>query len=77
MEIGGITLKIGDRVYAHGEWPATVIAIIDEGLFRQDVPAKDWGYLGSGVLLLDDEIGIVHIPDPNTVLSFIDRESDI
>jgi hypothetical protein len=55
-------LHIGDRV-AEGGLTGTVVAIIDRGEFSPEYPAADWAYLGTGVLVLTREGGLVHYPD--------------
>jgi len=63
---GGIvktTLRIGDHVSDYGLL-GTVVANIETGEFSADYTAAGWAYLKVGVLVMTDEAGLVHYPDP-------------
>ncbi|HLX15460.1 MAG TPA: hypothetical protein VKS24_09665 [Bradyrhizobium sp.] len=57
------TLRIGDHVSDHGLL-GTVVANIEAGEFSADYTAAGWAYLKVGVLVMTDEAGLVHYPDP-------------
>jgi hypothetical protein len=63
VEIMKATLRIGDRV-ADGTLSGTVVANIEAGEFSADYAAVGWAYLRKGVLVMTDEAGLVHYPDP-------------
>jgi predicted deacylase len=57
------TLRIGDHV-ADGTLLGTVVAVIETGEFSADYTAASWAYLKVGVLVMTDEAGLIHYPDP-------------
>jgi len=52
---------VGSRIILH-DVSGTLVADLDRWLFSEHYPAKDWAYLGEGYLVLDDTIGLVHLP---------------
>ncbi len=57
------TLRIGDQV-SDGGLLGTVVANIETGEFSAEYTAAGWAYLKVGVLVMTDEAGLVHYPDP-------------
>jgi len=57
------TLRIGDQV-SDGGLLGTVVANIETGEFSAEYSAAGWACLNVGVLVLTDEAGLVHYPDP-------------
>ena len=55
-------MQIGDRIKVDG-YAGTVVALLDKGAFAQDDPESVWGYLKTGILVVDDDAGVVHYPD--------------
>ncbi len=59
-------MEIGDKILADG-LSGLVVAVPQEGKFSDEFPAEHWAYLEVGVLVLTDEIGLVHFPDPTAI----------
>ncbi len=57
------TLRIGDRV-ADGTLLGTVVANIEAGEFSADYTVAGWAYLKVGVLVMTEQAGLIHYPDP-------------
>lgn len=55
-------MQIGDRIKVDG-CASTVVALLDERAFAPDYPALEWDYLETGILVVDDEAGLIHYPD--------------
>lgn len=53
--------KIGHRVVLR-DVEGPLVADIRNGDFAPGYPQEDWSYLGDGYLVLDDEVGLVHVP---------------
>lgn len=54
-------MKVGDRMLVEG-YPVTIVAIFAENSFAAGYPAEEWTNLATGVLVVDDEAGIIHYP---------------
>lgn len=53
--------SLGDRVSLH-DITGIVVADLERRAFASGYSRHDWEYLANGYLLLDDEIGLVHVP---------------
>ncbi len=51
-----------------------IVAIISEGKFSPNFPARDWAYLKVGILVKTAQAGLIHFPD--TELIQIERISN-
>lgn len=70
----GKKVKFGDRLEL---WPGSrgkVVAVIDEERFSTDYPKASWDYLKTGVLILSDEIGLIHYVEPEETFVLVSRE---
>ena len=54
--------NIGERVCSWG-LQGVVVANLDTGQFSDAYPKEEWAYLSRGILVLDDQIGLIHIED--------------
>lgn len=52
---------VGERVILE-DVSGVLVADLDRHLFSADFPAQDWAYLRGGYLVLDDDVGLVHVP---------------
>ena len=55
-------MLVGDRVRVDGS-PGVVVAILAEHSFAEGYSAHEWAHLGAGLLVLDDQAGLIHYPD--------------
>jgi len=54
---------VGGRYLIDG-YPATVIGILADRQFVAEYPADGWAdVLGTGILVKDDQAGLIHYPD--------------
>jgi hypothetical protein len=65
--------EVGDRV-ATGTGAGTIIALLAERRFHADLNGKDWEFLNEGMLVLDDVLGIIHIPDPEGIVTLLEEK---
>ena len=66
----------GDRVDADG-LKGKVVAVIDDGLYAPDYPEADWSYLGEGLVIETDGIGVLHLPTMGEDIALIARLMDV
>jgi len=59
-------LEIGERIRIQG-MTGRIVALISEGKFSSDHPAKQWAYLEVGILVDTDEAGLIHFPDLDSI----------
>jgi hypothetical protein len=56
-------MRVGGRYLIEGH-PATVIGILADRQFDAEYPADEWAeFLGTGILVKDDQAGLIHYPD--------------
>jgi hypothetical protein len=47
--------------------------VIDDGLYAPDYPEADWSYLGEGLVIETDGIGVLHLPTMGEDIALIAR----
>jgi hypothetical protein len=58
-------MQIGDKYLIDG-YLGTIVAIVDEGLYSDLYPMSKWAdVLKSGILVEDQQAGLIHYPDLN------------
>lgn len=70
----GQEVYLGDRVIADKS-EGIVVAVIDTGQFSEAYP-EGWSYLECGMLVETKEMGLVHYPEPNEDVIFVERSRD-
>lgn len=58
--LDGRKVLLGDLVDLGGGMSGVVVAVIDDGAYASGISAKEWEYLGQGVLLDAPGFGLVH-----------------
>ena len=58
----GTPVKLGDTVRFNGSEIGRVVCSLDASEFADAYPAKDWSYLGSGILVETTDSGLIHLP---------------
>ncbi|WP_036168249.1 hypothetical protein [Noviluteimonas dokdonensis] len=71
----GQSVLPGDRVAADG-LKGKVVAVIDDNLYAPDYPAAEWSYLGEGLIIETEEIGVLHLPTMGEDIVLIARLMD-
>ena len=68
----GQEVRLGDRVDQNGSG-GVVVCSVDTDEYCVDYPREHWSYLGAGVLILFDEMGLVHYGGPDEDLRLVAR----
>jgi hypothetical protein len=68
----GRAMRLGDRVDQNGRrgW---IVCSIDTDEYGADYPREHWSRLGNGVLILFDDIGLVHYGEPDEDICLVAR----
>ncbi|MGU3494136.1 hypothetical protein ACLBXM_08840 [Xanthobacteraceae bacterium A53D] len=66
----GRLVRMGDRVRL-GTLDGTVVFSIDTDEFSPDYPAADWSYLGEGVMIHTEKVGLIQCIGPDEDLAFV------
>ena len=73
----GNEVKIGDVVAIDTKYRGVVVASIETGEYSDGYSEKQWGYLGSGILVNTDFGGLVHYPSGHTdQMALVHRRDD-
>lgn len=73
MYFSGSPVLLGDRVDLGAGVTGVVVAVIESGLYSEDYPESEWGYLNSGVLIETSEAGLIHRPDAGYDFVLLER----
>jgi hypothetical protein len=65
-------LRVGDRVMAEGDLRGTIVVDIDAVEAVDGFVAASWAYLGTGLMVQIDEIGLVHYENRDDVVHLQD-----
>jgi hypothetical protein len=71
----GRRVELGDKVKLWQGCTGKVVCSIDEGQYSEDYKKEDWDYLRHGVLILSEEVGLIHYLEPESGFELISRES--
>lgn len=64
----GRQLAPGDRVRTTDGLSGIVVCNMESGAGSADFPYDEWAYLGGGVMVMTDEIGLVHYEDASDLV---------
>lgn len=56
----GQEIRLGDRMALWDGSEATVVCSIDTEEYSPDYPPEHWAYLGHGILIESEKLGLVH-----------------
>jgi hypothetical protein len=65
-------MRVGDRV-EHDGHSGKIVGLIAEGAYGFGYRAADWGYLERGLLIMFDDRGLVHDPEPDDTICLVER----
>lgn len=68
----GQEMRRGDRVDQNGR-KGVVVCSIDTDEYDVDYLREHWSYLGVGVVIMFDDIGLVHYPEPDEDIRLVAR----
>jgi hypothetical protein len=69
----GSEVRLGDLVELWEGNNGTVVCSIDTGEYSGEFPKEQWEYLGSGVLVLSDNAGLIHYKEPERTMRLLHR----
>jgi hypothetical protein len=69
----GQQIRVGDTVKLWGDCHGVVVASFDTGEFSEEF-GKEWNELKEGVLIRTNEVGLVHVVEPNEELVLVQRQ---
>lgn len=72
----GDNVALGDIVSLGGGIQGAVVAVLGDKKFSPRYPEKEWGYLGSGILVESNEAGVVHVEQSIDSVTLIARYPD-
>ena len=65
LDIDGRLIRLGDRISIGGAENGVVVFSLDTDEFAEDFPRAEWEYLGQGVMVLTDGMGLVFLEKPD------------
>jgi hypothetical protein len=69
----GQDIRIGDIVSVGPSGDGGVVCIITDGVYTDDYPEADWGYLGKGFMANFKAYGLIYYETPEADLKLISR----
>jgi len=67
-----VPIGVGARVGLDDGMTGTVVCNIDSGEGASGYPHSEWKYLRTGLVVMTDEIGLVHYDDAGCVVGIVD-----
>jgi hypothetical protein len=61
LDANGKLIRPGDRVAVNACIEGVVVFSIDTDEFTPDFPKRDWDYLGGGIMVQTDRIGLMRL----------------
>lgn len=58
----GELIELGDSIELSSDITGIIVGIIEESKFSNQYPKEEWDYLGSGLLVLSNQAGLIHYP---------------
>ena len=74
--VSGEPVRVGDIVAIAGDASGVVVGLIENGNYRSDFVASEWAYLQHGVLVVSNEMGLIHYPDDLSQLSLVSHAAN-
>lgn len=65
LDINGRLIRLGDRINIGGAENGVVVFSLDTDEFADDFPKGEWEYLGQGIMVLMDGMGLVFLDTPD------------
>ena len=65
LDINGRLIRLGDRINIGGSENGVVVFSLDTDEFAADFPKAEWEYLGQGIMVLTDGMGLVFLDTPD------------
>jgi hypothetical protein len=69
----GMPVKVGDIVGLGEDRNGLVVCSMDDGVYTDEHPIEQWGYLGRGVMIEFPKWGLIHYETPEPDLKLISR----
>jgi hypothetical protein len=72
----GELIELGDYVELSSDIFGVVVAIIQDSKYSKLYPKEKWDYLESGLLVLSDQLGLIHYPHVTEEITFVNHNQD-
>ncbi|ENU24189.1 hypothetical protein F993_01505 [Acinetobacter proteolyticus] len=69
----GEMIELCDYVELSGDMTGVVVVIVEESQYSKSYPKEEWNYLKSGLLILADQAGLVHVPHLSEDIKLISK----
>jgi len=69
--MNAVPISVGARVELEDGMIGTVVCNIDSGEVASGYPLSEWKYLGTGLVVMTDEIGLVHYDNVGCVVRVV------
>jgi hypothetical protein len=64
---------LGDTVLLGESDRGVVVCSLDTHEYSEQLPREEWEYLGKGVLIKFDRLGLIHYTEPEPTLVLVER----
>ena len=73
----GEMIELGDHVELSGDMTGVVVVIVENSQYSKSYPKEEWDYLESGLLILSDQAGLVHVPHVSEEIKLISKDGTL
>ncbi len=75
LDAKGRVIRLGDRVSIGNRTAGVVVFSIDTQEFSAEFPKDEWAYLGRGIMLEIERVGLMHLEETDEEVEIIDQLS--
>ena len=69
----GQEARVGDKVLCWDGCVGVVVASMDTNEYSAEHPREQWGYLGEGVMIATDKVGLIYYTEPERTMVLLER----
>lgn len=69
----GQLAQLGDQVAIGPSWNGVVVCVIETGMFTTEYPAEDWAGLEKGLMVLTEQVGLIHYEELDEDVRLVKR----
>ena len=69
----GDEVRVGDKLELWMGCSGVVVASMDSESYSDSYPESEWAYLQHGILVVTEQVGLLHYTNPEPTMRLLDR----
>lgn len=71
----GELVELGDYLELSSDMTGFIVAIIEDSKYSKSYPKEEWDYLEHGILVLSNQVGLIHYPYISEEINLINKDT--